>query len=449
MLGRALTAAIAALTLTAVPAAAAVPAGPASEAQLAPGVLYQHYTGSIDMHVTRLSATAVDQLRVEPAAGRVSGARETVPAMCARLHCLVAVNGDYFGPRDTSGGMVSAGRLLRSAVAGHEQLLFAPHGTAVPGRSASWRAVLEATDGTRLEPQVNVVNGRGSLDLFTPDYAGVPAAVPGDVEMLLSFSQPATPLGWPGDVRTAHAVGLRHDAAFRSVPHGRLVLVGHGPGAHALQALWTRMRHQKASWFLQLGFDVGPGVTEAVGGHPVLIRNGTITLDPHDPVVRTRHVRTLAAGDGSGGMWLVVTDSKITLFRAAEMLRGWGARWAVNLDGGGSTTMVVRNRVVNRPSDGAPRGVASGLVVLPPPAVRARPAPPQSAPPPPPPPPAEVAARPVRTVPVAPAPRGTGEIRLAAAPTPARGPVPVDPRVPLLVGALMAVAVGCLRLVRR
>jgi exopolysaccharide biosynthesis protein len=38
---------------------------------------------------------------------------------------------------------------------------------------------------------------------------------------------------------------------------------------------------------------------------------------------------------------------------------------ALNLDGGGSTTMVVRSRVVNRPSEAGGRPVADALIVVP------------------------------------------------------------------------------------
>jgi exopolysaccharide biosynthesis protein len=41
-----------------------------------------------------------------------------------------------------------------------------------------------------------------------------------------------------------------------------------------------------------------------------------------------------------------------------------GAVDALNLDGGGSTTMVIRGRVVNRPSGGSQRRVGHALLVL-------------------------------------------------------------------------------------
>jgi exopolysaccharide biosynthesis protein len=43
-----------------------------------------------------------------------------------------------------------------------------------------------------------------------------------------------------------------------------------------------------------------------------------------------------------------------------------GAVTAMNLDGGGSTAMAVRGKLVNRPSDGAERADGDFVVVLPP-----------------------------------------------------------------------------------
>ncbi len=47
-----------------------------------------------------------------------------------------------------------------------------------------------------------------------------------------------------------------------------------------------------------------------------------------------------------------------------DLMVSLGAQDAMNLDGGGSATMVVGGRIVNAPSDGFERMVASALVVL-------------------------------------------------------------------------------------
>lgn len=46
-------------------------------------------------------------------------------------------------------------------------------------------------------------------------------------------------------------------------------------------------------------------------------------------------------------------DASLTLIEVAEATISLGARAAINLDGGGSTSLVVGMRLVNRPRDGA------------------------------------------------------------------------------------------------
>jgi hypothetical protein len=120
---------------------------------------------------------------------------------------------------------------------------------------------------------------------------------------------------------------------------------------------------------------------QVVGGLPMLMRDGAI-----DPQVdssgaagfRGPNPRT-AVGVGADGrrLLLVTIDGRqagysagTTLRETAELLRALGARDAINLDGGGSTTMVVRDaaggfRIANRPSDAAgERPVANALAVV-------------------------------------------------------------------------------------
>jgi exopolysaccharide biosynthesis protein len=55
----------------------------------------------------------------------------------------------------------------------------------------------------------------------------------------------------------------------------------------------------------------------------------------------------------------------VSLPKFAAIFRKLGAVSALNLDGGGSSTMVVRGDVVNRPSSGHERSVSTALMVLP------------------------------------------------------------------------------------
>src|SRR5690606_32538644 len=59
-----------------------------------------------------------------------------------------------------------------------------------------------------------------------------------------------------------------------------------------------------------------------------------------------------------------VTSAGMTLFELADYMLSIGCYNAMNLDGGGSSTMVVRGEIENSPSDGIERDVANALMVI-------------------------------------------------------------------------------------
>ena len=111
------------------------------------------------------------------------------------------------------------------------------------------------------------------------------------------------------------------------------------------------------------------GVVTAIGGYGDLLRDGTaVSPQEKQKFIDDLHPRTaLGTDDGGRTLILVVVDGRqpgysegVSLNELAEMMRLLGADDAVNLDGGGSTTMVVAKpdggfRLINRPiHDGVP-----------------------------------------------------------------------------------------------
>jgi exopolysaccharide biosynthesis protein len=115
----------------------------------------------------------------------------------------------------------------------------------------------------------------------------------------------------------------------------------------------------------------------AVGGAGLLMLNGRTLTEWADEQLTsgfdtTRHPRTLIGVDAQDAIWLVTVDGRqpaLSLGMSFTELQGLsrrlGLRSSLNLDGGGSTTMVVRGHVVNHPSDaGGPRKVSDAILVF-------------------------------------------------------------------------------------
>jgi hypothetical protein len=124
-------------------------------------------------------------------------------------------------------------------------------------------------------------------------------------------------------------------------------------------------------------FGEGDGVTEAVGGYPELldrgVRVGDLAVGDRPAFAASRHPRTAVGYDPvSKRLWLVVVDGRqaphssgMTLPELAALMEAFGAAEALNLDGGGSSVMVVLGSARNRPSDEAgERPVVNALALV-------------------------------------------------------------------------------------
>jgi len=129
---------------------------------------------------------------------------------------------------------------------------------------------------------------------------------------------------------------------------------------------------------LWLHLDLWPDleITSAVGGGPRLVKDGQVFVPFAWEWFSPRHAQEraprTAVGITAGNKVLLVTvdgrggrqNTGMTLREMAELMVQLGAHDAMNLDGGSSATMVVGGRVVNDPSDGFERPIASALLVV-------------------------------------------------------------------------------------
>jgi exopolysaccharide biosynthesis protein len=119
------------------------------------------------------------------------------------------------------------------------------------------------------------------------------------------------------------------------------------------------------------------GAKTAIGGGPVLVRNGRrqkIVPPPGESYEFTsmleRHPRS-AIGWNRDFFFLVEVDGRqpdlsvgMTLDELGNFLVGLGCRDAMNLDGGGSATLWYDGKVRNSPCDRRERPIANSLLVV-------------------------------------------------------------------------------------
>ena len=293
--------------------------------------------------------------------------RKKTSALLAELdstaEVIGGVNADFFAPNGVpSNAHVSGGRLITGP---GRQPVLAFDSTGAPA-IAVFRAYLagdESPGGVFWNRPI--ANGTA---IFDANWGAATDSATGALEVVLEG--PATGMRIVGvDTATAGVV----------IPKEGEVRVFRGSVVAAARPLRNGVggaeRFPAARW-------LDPFMPrEAVGGRPALVRD-SLVLPEVDSVggpgfATSRHPRT-AVGIASDGRRLifVVVDGRqkpysdgMTLRELANLMLALGARDAINLDGGGSSTLVVATagglRVANRPSDAAgERAVGNALGVV-------------------------------------------------------------------------------------
>ncbi|MGW6836843.1 phosphodiester glycosidase family protein [Streptomyces sp. NPDC054949] len=279
-----------------------------------------------------------------------------------------AVNGDFFDIRGTGaplGPGVRGGRLLHSASPG-------PGGAAVGfAPDGSGRVLRLGLTGSITLPGGAVRTPAGYNAALPPaeGFAVYTADWPGSV---LPDTGPAVELR-DGRVAVAAPVPILRRPARRDRPApGTTLLVAAGTAAAELAAL--RVGDPVTVTAAPLP-ESGPVPLEAVGGREALVVAGV--PQNHDGEPNDTAAPRTAVGLSRDGrsLRLVTVDGRmrasggLTLTGLGRMMHRLGAHEALNLDGGGSSTLLAAlsgataPTLENTPSDGRPRPVPNGLAL--------------------------------------------------------------------------------------
>ena len=366
----------------------------ADSRELAPGVTHTtlHFgEGPWRVHLVEVAADACGvEFRAVKGDDHAVG-RERVSSMARRIAeanqrpVLAGVNADFFsftppgvpdGPHITAGHVVAWSEHIRPAF-----------GVMVDGRRLLAEVALEG--GLRspegfVAPVARVNPGApgDGLSLFTGTFSRSPDNLAGtslgtDSADVVVEVREVGPPALVGDTARGIVVAIGPaDQPRVDVGAGGARFVGRGSAATFLRTFVAT--GDTLRWLLGAigGNGAEPAPLELVGGGPMLLRAGepVYATDPRRSAdfATTRHPRTAVALRPDGSVLFLTVDGRapgysigMSLDELAHLLRALGATEGLNLDGGGSTTLVLGDSVANRPSDEAgERAVANALLLV-------------------------------------------------------------------------------------
>jgi hypothetical protein len=190
------------------------------------------------------------------------------------------------------------------------------------------------------------------LVIFTPQFHTTTLTTPSDVEVVVQKGMVKSVNDMKGSSR---------------IPPDGFVISGTGSAREWLKRNVRVGSSLKVRWHLQ---SVEPErehlwrlSKNILGGGPQIIKDGKLSITNEQEkiaatFVNERHPRTAIAKLKSGQVLLVTVDGRqpgvsvgMSLIELSNLLLEFGADEAINLDGGGSTTMVIGGQIVNKPSD--------------------------------------------------------------------------------------------------
>jgi len=332
---------------------------------LMPGVTYEQAVqftphGPVALHVVvGPRPTGLYALRPVLSNETISGT-ERVTAMQKRLSAgatMVGINGDFFNfATGRPSGVLLRDGIVDSPPFGDRSSVGLTSDGTLDVRRIEFFGTWKGLGQRRAINDLNQLPGPNGLSLFTSSYGLAAPLQAGAVTAVVSPFPAVTPntdLGGPV---------VQLSGGGTPIPPGSAVLLARGTAAQRLTVeapVGTNLAVRvifRPEW---------TGITQAVGGGPMLVRAGkpvfrALEAFSSDQLV-PRTPRTAVGQLPNGRVVFVATDGRqpgysvgMTNFELAQTLVRLGAVTGSALDAGGSTTLAFDGTLLNRPSD--PRG---------------------------------------------------------------------------------------------
>src|SRR5690554_857497 len=290
---------------------------------------------------------------------------------------IAAINGDFFDiraekhfPRVPSGVHVSDGHFYKSSAS--RTIGFKNDGSSKPlvGNESFTRtekmqlAIYDNKDQIIFNYEIDHINaepGVGETSIF---FANFLEHLPVPIEVSDGYIIEDAEYALPIAANDFYGLGTISKIGEETLGEGQFALVSKDPLLTERLALGIKVRAQ-----FEFSGEYAD-IKDAVGAGETLLYNGELKSTDTN-----RHPRTMIGMKEDGTIIMTVVDGRQpdkNMYGAsgaemATILKHYGAVEGYNLDGGGSSTMVIRKNglfeVMNSPSDGGERSDANGIMI--------------------------------------------------------------------------------------
>lgn len=328
---------------------------------------------SIDLFEADYKNNPFAKIMTVKANDRLAGYEKT-SSMAARNsyaghRVVAAINGDFYG----SGGVpinaqVAGGVLLRTPIP-LSTIGFNPQRKIMLERT-SYSGWAIAKNSTNFISNINATRGENQLILYNKFFGTSTQTNQWGCEVLLN---PITEWSVNDTIKFV-AISKVDYVGNMAFSGNQAVLSGHGSARTFL------LNNVNVGDTIKIILSLNPGISaikELIGGFPRIVKNGInyaqqgFNEEGGPSHAFERHPRTAVGfNEDSTKVYFVTVDGRqshsagMTLPELADFMIKVGVAHGLNLDGGGSTTMVINGNIVNKPSDGTERSVANSLLFI-------------------------------------------------------------------------------------
>ncbi|MFC1767333.1 phosphodiester glycosidase family protein [Candidatus Margulisiibacteriota bacterium] len=319
-------------------------------------------SGSLHIHLLAIDLKNENiEIRPELARGRI-GDLEKTSNIALGCNAIAAINGSFFvTEKDSSlplGNLIIDNKLLSKSILNRTAIGFTKDKKIIFGIPKIKGYVINRRNRKGVEIWgVNRPRKQNETIIYTSEYGGSTKTNQWGKELIVN--------------KNDNVIKKRKFKGSTKIPKDGFVVSLHG---------WSRDFYDniKVGDKLELKYKFVDGwqnASHAVTGGPLLIKNGNIVVDKSikdekmSSYLLPPNSRTAIGVNKDNKLILAVIDKRYAISKGAtynelaQVLKKFGVRDAMGLDGGGTSTMYISGRVVNYPLNFNERAVSNAIVV--------------------------------------------------------------------------------------